>query len=124
MMVITKKLVIALIVLPFITHANSKDEESKYFDIKNKYIQSDSELNEVYSHQMKQYKKEGGGFYGQTVSKDIFLKKSQQLWMKFRDASCDYETYESQTGTGYQSIYTQCLLDKTKERIKYLKENN
>lgn len=124
MIAITKKLIIALTVLPFITHANSNEEVSRYLDVKDKYAQSDRELNEIYSHQMQQYKKEGAEFYGQILSKDIFLKKSQQVWIKFRDASCDYETYESQTGTGYQSIYAQCLLDKTNERIRYLKENN
>jgi uncharacterized protein YecT (DUF1311 family) len=46
---------------------------------------------------MQKYKKEGGDLYGQALSKDIFLKKSQQIWIRFRDTSCDYETYESQT---------------------------
>ena len=40
-----------------------------------------------------------------------------------RDADCDYETYESQSGTGFQTIYIKCLLDKTKERIKFLEDN-
>jgi len=123
-MVILKKAIIVTVMIPLIAHAISKDEESKYLEIKNKYTQSDRELNILYSNQIELYKNEKGDFYGQVVSKDIFLKKSQQVWIRFRDASCDYETYESQTGTGYQSIYTQCLLDKTKERIKYLKENN
>lgn len=123
-MVISNKVIIALIMLPFITYATSQDEQSNYLDIRSQYTQVDRELNELYSNQMQEYKKQGGDFYGQTVSKDNFLKKSQQAWIKMRDASCDYETYESQTGTGYQSIYTQCLCDKTNERIKYLKENN
>ncbi|MEH3827989.1 lysozyme inhibitor LprI family protein [Enterobacter roggenkampii] len=41
-----------------------------------------------------------------------------------RDASCDYETYESKTGTVFSSIYEKCLLDKTNERIEYLKKFN
>ncbi|MFI3310560.1 lysozyme inhibitor LprI family protein [Ewingella allii] len=123
-MLISKKMIFSLLIVSFIAHATSKDEESNYLDIKRKYTQADHELNELYSTEMQKYKKEGGDFYGQALSKDMFLKKSQQIWIRFRDASCDYETYESQTGTGYQSIHTQCLLDKTNERIKYLKENN
>jgi len=123
-MIIPKKATFALITITFFTYATSKDEQLNYHDIKNKYAQADHELNDLYTIQMQKYKKEGGDLYGQALSKDIFLKKSQQIWIRFRDASCDYETYESQTGTGYQSIYTQCLLDKTIERIKYLKENN
>ncbi|KAA8727060.1 lysozyme inhibitor LprI family protein [Ewingella americana] len=123
-MIIPKKATFVLITITFFTYATSKDEEMNYLDIKNKYTQADHELNDLYTIQMQKYKKEGGDLYGQALSKDIFLKKSQQIWIRFRDTSCDYETYESQTGTGYQSIYTQCLLDKTIERIKYLKENN
>ncbi|ELY7390578.1 hypothetical protein SOJ80_000744 [Cronobacter universalis] len=40
-----------------------------------------------------------------------------------RDASCNYETYESRTGAGFQ-VYIKCLLDKTNERIRYLKLYN
>ncbi|WP_261372801.1 lysozyme inhibitor LprI family protein [Yersinia mollaretii] len=39
-----------------------------------------------------------------------------------RDTSCNYETYESQKGTVFSSIYEQCLLDKTNKRVRYLKE--
>ena len=41
-----------------------------------------------------------------------------------RDASCDYETYESKAGAAFSSIYEKCLLDKTNERIEYLKKYN
>ncbi|SUG14268.1 Uncharacterized protein conserved in bacteria [Salmonella enterica subsp. arizonae] len=54
----------------------------------------------------------------------MFTEKIPTSLDKMRDASCNYETYESRTGTGFSSIYTQCLLDKTKERIKYLKKIN
>jgi len=69
-------------------------------------------------------KKRGGAFYGQNESRDIYLKKSQQAWIKIKDADCAYETYESKKGTGFQSIYLQCLLEKTNSRIEYLKRNN
>ncbi|HED5890028.1 TPA: DUF1311 domain-containing protein, partial [Salmonella enterica] len=78
----------------------------------------------LYKIKIQQYKNEGADFYGQVESRDIYLKKSQQIWIKMRDASCNYETYESRTGTGFSSIYTQCLFEKTNERIKYLKQND
>lgn len=108
----------------FSIYAMSEDEGDNYLKISEKYKKADGELNEIYTHQMTEYKKEGAAFYGQEKSKDIYLKKAQQAWVKMRDASCDYETYESQRGTGFSSIYEQCLLDKTNERVKYLKENN
>jgi uncharacterized protein YecT (DUF1311 family) len=116
--------IMILCVVPLAAHAMSQDEQGSYKDIKIKYEKLDQELNELYKSQISEYKKEGGEFYGQDESKDIFLKKSQLSWIKVRDADCAYETYESQKGTGFQSIYLQCLYDKTNDRIKYLKENN
>jgi uncharacterized protein YecT (DUF1311 family) len=105
-------------------YAISQDEQDNYLKIKNEYINSDAELNFLYKKQMIEYKKYGGEFYGQTDSRDVYLKKSQQVWIKIRDSSCDYETYESKAGTGFPGIYMQCLLDKTNQRIKYLKDNS
>ncbi|MBJ8380943.1 DUF1311 domain-containing protein [Citrobacter sedlakii] len=115
-------LLINLILTP--SHAETSDEQDNFNKVNENYLKADNELNSIYKIQMQQYKREGADFYGQKESRDIYLKKSQQIWIKMRDASCDYETYESRTGTGFSSIYTQCLLDKTKERIKYLKINN
>lgn len=115
---------LVLSLLPLSSLAISQDEELSYVSIKSNYNDLDKELNDLYKSQIQEYKKEGGMFYGQSESRDIFLKKSQQVWIEMRDASCDYETYESRAGTGFSGIYTKCLLDKTNERIKYLKENN
>lgn len=93
-------------------------------EIKNAYLKADAELNSVYKRQIQEYKKEGADFYGQNESKDVYLKKSQQAWIKLRDADCDYETYESKTGTAFSREYEQCLLEKTNERMKYLRKNN
>jgi uncharacterized protein YecT (DUF1311 family) len=102
----------------------SEDEQGNYVKISEEYKKADRKLNEIYANQVNEYQKEGAAFYGQEKSKDIYLKNAQQAWVKMRDASCDYETYESHKGTGFSSIYEQCLLDKTNERVKYLKENN
>ena len=106
------------------SHAETSDEQGNFNKMNESYLTADNELNSLYKIQMQQYKREGAYFYGQKESRDVYLRKSQQIWIKMRDASCDYETYESRTGTGFSSIYTQCLLYKTKERIKYLKLNN
>ncbi|MBZ9578970.1 lysozyme inhibitor LprI family protein [Klebsiella quasivariicola] len=117
-------LVIVFSVLPLTAHSESLAEQENYKSIESNYKKSDQELNFLYKKQINEYIKEGGEFYGQNESRDIFLKRSQQAWIKTRDADCNYETYESRKGTGYSSIYLKCLLDKTNERIKYLKENN
>ena len=108
----------------FFASSTSQDEQLKYLEIEHEYKNADNELNSLYKAQISTYKKEGVEIYGQDKSRDFYLKKSQQVWIKMRDADCDYETYESRLGTGFSSIYIKCLLDKTKDRIKYLKENN
>jgi len=118
------KLIIVIGVVPLFVCAMSQDEQENYINIENKYIKLDQELNDLYKYQIKEYKEEGGEFYGESDSRDVFLKRSQQIWIKMRDADCNYETYESKKGAGFQSIYTQCLLNKTNDRIKYLKDNN
>lgn len=110
--------------LSTVVYADSSSEQDNYLKIKSEYAKADSGLNNIYRQQIQEYKNEGAEFYGQRESKDIYLKKSQLAWIKIRDADCDYETYESRTGTAFSSIYEQCLLDKTNERIKYLNENN
>lgn len=121
-----KYFALILVVFSFSTFvcADSSSEQDNYLKIKSEYAKADGELNNVYKQQIQEFKIEGAQFYGQSESKDIYLKKSQLAWIKMRDADCDYETYESRAGTAFSSIYQQCLLDKTNERIKYLKENN
>lgn len=103
--------------------AMSESEHDNYLKIKSLHDEADKELNKIYLDQIWRYKKEGAIFYGQQKSRDVYLKRAQREWIKMRDVSCDYETYESQTGTGFASIYEECLLNKTNDRIKYLKDN-
>lgn len=117
-------LALTVLVLSPIAKADSSSERFNYEKIKNAYSKADAELNFVYKKQIQEYKKEGAEFYRQSESRDIYLKKSQLAWIKMRDASCDYETYESKTGTAFSSIYEKCMLDKTNERIEYLKKFN
>lgn len=117
-------LTFAALILSPIAKADSPSERVNFERLKDAYSKADAELNSVYRQQIQEYKKEGAGFYGQIESRDIYLKKSQLAWIKMRDASCDYETYESKTGAAFYSIYEKCLLDKTNERIEYLKKYN
>lgn len=117
-------LMLAVSSLSTVVYADSSSEQDNYLKIKSEYAKADSELNNIYRQQIQEYKNDGAELYGQMESKDIYLKKSQLAWIKIRDADCNYETYESRTGTAFSSIYEQCLLDKSNERIKYLNENN
>lgn len=115
---------LAALISSSLAKADSSSERVNYKQIKDSYSKADAELNSVYRQQIQEYKKEGAEFYGQSESRDIHLKKSQLAWIKMRDAGCDYETYESKTGTAFSSLYEKCLFDKTNERIEYLKKLN
>lgn len=104
--------------------AYSKSEVDMYTCFSRELSNKDRELNNLYQDLMVRYKKDGPWPLSNIPSRDVYLKKVQLIWIKYRDTSCNYETYESNGGTGFSTIYEKCLLDKTIERIKYLKELN
>ncbi|MBD2772188.1 lysozyme inhibitor LprI family protein [Iningainema tapete] len=50
------------------------------------------------------------------------LVTAQQEWIKFRDNNCNFETYLSRGGTGYEIFRNGCLERLTKQRTKDLQE--
>ena len=51
------------------------------------------------------------------------LRKIEQLWIKFKEADCDYMAREVNEGLEFQVIYRACLINKTKARIADLKRS-
>tara|TARA_R110000868_G_scaffold273336_2_gene532565 strand:- start:620 stop:895 length:276 start_codon:yes stop_codon:yes gene_type:complete len=49
------------------------------------------------------------------------FKKTQKIWLQFREAECDFSAFSEQPGTIAPLIITSCYIDMTKERIKQLK---
>lgn len=103
---------------------NTKYESEMYECFKEKLNEQDKLLNQTYNKLLNTYKSDGPLVLSNVPSKDVYLKKAQLAWIKTRDTSCDYETYESNGGTGFSTIYEKCLLDKTVERIQYLKDQD
>lgn len=64
----------------------------------------DSELNRIYNTR---YKVDGNNDY----------KKNELLWIKFKEADCDYMASRVNGGVEYQSVFLACLINKTKARI-------
>ncbi|MBC1240607.1 lysozyme inhibitor LprI family protein [Nostoc sp. 2RC] len=50
------------------------------------------------------------------------LITAQQAWIKFRDASCEFERSQYEGGTIAPAIYLGCLENITKERTQQLEE--
>ncbi|WP_373388273.1 lysozyme inhibitor LprI family protein [Pseudomonas alcaligenes] len=89
--------------------------------LKHQLKEADTALNQAYKVLTARYKNNEPSPIQGIKPQESYLKETQISWIKFRDESCDFETYESITGSGFGTIYTACLLEKTQERVKYLK---
>lgn len=74
------------------------------------YQASDKKLNQVYKLILATLK-------GKEQQR---LIAAQSIWIKFRDANCDFELYRNRTGTGYLGFLSNCLERMTKARIDEL----
>lgn len=118
-----------LLALASITNASAKagnpckaaNTEAEMYECLNSELkESDAALNLAYKTLIARYKENGAPPGLKIEMQDVYLKKSQMAWIKQRDASCDFETYESITGSGFGTIYTACLLEQTQKRVEYL----
>ena len=50
------------------------------------------------------------------------LKKSQQQWIKFRDADCLYQAEDWKGGSGYAQVHWECMAENTKIRAIQLEK--
>lgn len=45
------------------------------------------------------------------------FKNAQRSWIKFKDSDCDFQTESLKNGSMYSSVVSNCLLNKTNQRI-------
>lgn len=70
------------------------------------------------------YDKELNKIYRRLVKNgDNDLKKTEVLWIKFKEADCHYMSKEVNGGSYYNVIYKACLINKTKSRVEELKRS-
>lgn len=77
------------------------------------YKQADAELNAVYKQLMASLSDK---------EHQASLKSAQQAWLKFRDANCEFDSFENRGGTIHPVVYTSCLAAMTRARTKELRE--
>lgn len=76
------------------------------------YQAADKQLNQAYQKVTSSIKGE----------QKQLLTTAQQAWIKFRDNNCNFETYPSRDGTGYEIFRNGCLERLTKQRTKDLQD--
>lgn len=72
---------------------------------------ADAELNTVYKKLLKVLEE---------PEKQLLIK-AQKDWLKFRDSHCNFEAKQYEGGSIMPLMYSKCLEDCTKNRIKDLK---
>ena len=74
---------------------------------------ADTALNRSYSEIQKRLADDADGKKRLTVA--------QKAWIGFRDAECDFQTFNSKDGSIYPMIVSECLTAMTKKRTEELK---
>ncbi len=78
------------------------------------YKQADDELNRVYRQLMAKI--------GNDEGRKTALKTAQQVWIKYRDANCDFASYLNRGGTIEPVVRYNCMTGMTVSRTKELRE--
>ncbi|MFV9901123.1 MAG: lysozyme inhibitor LprI family protein [Rickettsia conorii subsp. raoultii] len=74
------------------------------------YKKVDKKLNQIYQEILKHI--------SDKQEQVNLLKKSQNLWIKYRDADCEFRSFGVYGGSVYPMILLMCLTGKTEDRIK------
>ncbi|MBN3265432.1 lysozyme inhibitor LprI family protein [Pectobacterium brasiliense] len=76
------------------------------------YKKVDGELNRLYQDVVKRLVIE---------EHRALLKSAQRKWIAYRDADCEFQTFPTTGGSIHGMLYSQCLTQKTAERVKEFK---
>ncbi|GKW23075.1 lysozyme inhibitor LprI family protein [Pectobacterium polonicum] len=76
------------------------------------YKKVDDELNKLYQDVVKRVAIE---------EHKALLKSAQRKWIAYRDADCEFQTFPTTGGSVHGMVYSQCLTEKTAERVKEFK---
>ncbi|MFJ5329100.1 lysozyme inhibitor LprI family protein [Pectobacterium versatile] len=76
------------------------------------YKKVDGELNRLYQNVVKRVVIE---------EHKALLKSAQRKWIAYRDADCEFQTFPTTGGSVHGMVYSQCLTEKTAERVKEFK---
>lgn len=114
-----KIIILYLIFFNYLTYASDSkidcDNAYTQFDMNycanEDFKKADKELNQLYQEILKYTSEE----------ETNLLKKSQNLWIKLRDADCEFGSFQVREGTVFPMILSMCLAGKTKVRIEELK---
>lgn len=107
----------------FFLNINCLYSEKSYYKGDCIYHQGFDDLDTCLNKELTEYDKDLNVLYRKLTVSPVNknkLKKAEMLWIKFKEADCDYMASEVNGGKEYNDIYTACLINRTKERISDL----
>lgn len=111
-----KRIILVTITSLFALFTIAQTQNDLNVEAKKKYENADKELNEIYNKVLKEYKEDAVFIQN--------LKKSQRLWLQFRDAEMKVKFPDREVGY-YGSVQPMCWSmykeELTRERSKTLK---
>lgn len=81
----------------------------------------DDNLNKVYQELLKAMEKPAEEYLDYPSLKTKFIE-AQRQWIRFRDSECNAWYIFNEAGTGRNVDHLECLVMRTRDRIKQLKE--
>lgn len=94
------------------TNCNNPRDTPGYSDCAyHAYEVADQQLNDIYKKLLDTVKGE----------EKSLLITAQKAWIQFRDANCDFETFDVRGGTGWSTYHDECLERMTLQRVLEIK---
>jgi uncharacterized protein YecT (DUF1311 family) len=90
-----------------------------------RFGQADAQLNRVYRDVVRQEQaadRDAVGMIDSHPTNEEALRASQRAWLAFRDAQCEYESFEARGGSMQPMLYEDCRARMTRERIRQLSQ--
>lgn len=109
----TATALVASMTITFAQSGTDKDQTTMNIDSYEEFQKVDKELNIVYQKVVKATDD------AKQLSK---LKAAQNNWIKFRDSDCNFVASVYEGGSMQPLVANKCMIDRTKSRIKELKE--
>ncbi|HEV2865582.1 MAG TPA: lysozyme inhibitor LprI family protein [Allosphingosinicella sp.] len=88
-----------------------------------RFERADAELNRVYREAVRQEQaadREETGYGDMHPTYEEALRAAQRAWVAFRDAQCEYESFEARGGSMQPMLYEGCRARMTQERTREL----
>ena len=115
------------LLLPFLLSPMLSNASPAQVNCKDYTSLSTHEMLQCEDQELQHYDRQLNSVYKQLMHKlppeeRARLKKAEKAWIAYRDLECDFEGFEMRGGSGEALLIQGCLVVKTKNRLKELRQ--